>query len=77
MCLSVSGVECLVLNMLYLHFPDTSENGMTVEGLGIQPKSTINLVLQSRRVEVCEEKLADMTLRGRDWLEDRVSDDGR
>ena len=50
---------------------------MTVEGLGIQPKSTINLVLQSRRVEVCEEKLADMTLRGRDWLEDRVSDDGR
>jgi hypothetical protein len=52
----------------------------TVRDLGLRADATLHLVLRVRPpppVEVCPEKLSDNTLRGRDWLEDRVSDDGQ
>ena len=49
----------------------------TMEQIGVRLGSCIHLSLRSRAVEICEEKLTDQTLRGRDWLENRVSDDGR
>ena len=57
---------------------DVFDDGSSLEGVGLRQGSTVNLVLRLKAIEdIRPEELSDFTLRGRDWLAERKSDDGQ